>query len=116
MIHQVNWTTFKASLHDLLPGGRFFVTGNVSHGQSNNLVSIATNGVGNTAPGARNVWKESLYWDASFLADITPNARLGLTFSRLQQTYGADGSSDTSNSIATNTHFPPCLHYFFSLC
>ena len=113
VLHTVNWTTFKAGLQYYLPGGRFFVTGNVSHGQSNNIVSIVTNGVGNTAPAARNVWKESLYWDASVFADITANARLGMTFSRLQQTYGDDGSSDTSDSIATNNRFRACLYFFF---
>jgi hypothetical protein len=112
-LHTINWTTFKAGIQYYLPGGRFFITANVTHGKSDNLFSVATNGVGDNKGAARAIWNESLYWDASIFADITPNARVGFSYSQLQQTYGEDNNVTNSNNIAKNNRFRGCAYYFF---
>jgi hypothetical protein len=113
-LHTINWTSFQAGLQYYLPGGRFLLAALVSHAYSNNIVGVRTNGGGGGSANAGTVWKEGLYVDASLMADITPNARVGLTGSRTITTYGDDlNQANNSNNVVYNNRGRLCFYYFF---
>jgi hypothetical protein len=98
ILHTINWTTFIVGLQYYLPPtGRVFISGNYSRGKSNNIASLfhpdAT-----TQPwiNSGGVFQTSWYVDGNIFFDITPSARLGLSYQRVTQNM-ADGTTAYNN-------------------
>jgi hypothetical protein len=136
-VHTINLRTWMLGFQYYLPGGRFFVTGNYTHSESNNIVDAVggaaitqANGVVTANPLAQTVIKESNYLDANLFFDILANARIGATASLLWQTYADRGppnqtttqapfspvtvqSDWPASEVVRNIRYRLCLYYSF---
>jgi hypothetical protein len=108
ILHTINWQTFIVGIQYYLPpNGRVFITGNYSMANSNNIASLYHPYVPNQPwVNAGGVFQSSWYVDGNLFFDITPAARAGLSFQRVNQTM-ADSSK------AYNNRFEMTWLYFF---
>jgi hypothetical protein len=109
-IHTINYRSWMIGFQYYVPGGRFFVTGNYTHGESNNIVDAIggaaitqNNGLVIANPFAKTVFKDSNYVDANLFFDIAPSARIGTTASLLWQTYADRGPPNLTTTQAPNS-------------
>ncbi|MGD0673874.1 MAG: hypothetical protein ABSC94_00555 [Polyangiaceae bacterium] len=108
ILHTINWQTFIVGVQYYLPPtGRVFITGNYSRGNSNNIASLF-HPDSPTQPwvNAGAVFQSSWYVDGNIFFDITPAARVGLSYQRVTQAM-ADGTN------AYNNRFEMTWLYFF---
>ncbi len=108
LLHTINWRTVVAGFQYYLPPtGRVFITGNYSRGASDNIAGLY-HPYSPTQPwvNAQAVFKSSWYVDGNIFFDVTPAARVGLSFQRVNQVF-ADGTS------AYNNRYEMTWLYFF---
>ncbi len=108
VLHTINWTTYLIDVQYYLPpNGRLFITGNYSRGRSDNIASLY-HPDSPTQPwvNAQTVFQSSWYVDGNVFFDITPAARVGLSYQRVTQEF-ADGTS------AYNNRYEMTWLYFF---
>jgi hypothetical protein len=107
-LHTINWQTFVVGIQYYLPPtGRVFITGNYSQGKSNNIASLYHPGaITQLWINPRGVFSASWYVDGNLFVDITPAARMGLSYQRVAQTL-ADGTK------AHNDRYEMTWLYFF---
>jgi hypothetical protein len=93
-LHTINWQTLIVGLQYYLPPtGRVFITGNYSRSRSNNIASLFHPGATTQLwVNSRSVFSSSWYADANLFVDITPTARVGLSYQRVVQAL-ADGTN-----------------------
>jgi|CZKU01.1.fsa_nt_gi hypothetical protein len=97
-IQPIKWKSFLVGLQYYLPPtGRVFVSGNFSEGHSDNIASLF--------PGSTKVFQSSLYADGNIFYDITPAARVGVSYQYVKQTF-------TDNTSAYNNRFEMTWLYF----
>jgi hypothetical protein len=87
-LRTLNWTTFVVGAQYYLPpNGEVTIGANFTHGESDNITdglpATGTTGIG-------TVFKESNYFEAVALGDITPAIRAGVAWQRIWQTRGDD--------------------------
>jgi hypothetical protein len=106
-LHTINWQTLLIGLQYYLPPrGRLFVSGNYSHGNSNNIASLYhPNSPRQPWVNALGVFQSSQYVDGNLFFDITPAIRAGLSYQRVKQEL-TDGTS------ALNNRFEVTFLYF----
>jgi hypothetical protein len=93
--HTINWQTFViGAQYYLPPSGRIFVTGNYSHGKSDNIENFYHPDLQGRFPWVNswNVFTSSWYVDGNIFVDVTPSTRVGLSYQRVEQTL-ADGTT-----------------------
>jgi hypothetical protein len=84
-LRTLNWTTFMVGAQYYLPpNGEVTIGANYTHGESDNI----TDGLAATAAGVGSVFKESNFFEAVALGDITPAIRAGVAWQRIWQTRG----------------------------
>jgi len=107
-LHTINWQTFVVGIQYYLPPtGRVFMSGNYSRGNSNNIASLYHPGaITQLWINPRAVFSSSSYIDGNIFVDITPAARLGLSYQRVTQ-HLADGTD------ARNHRYEMTWLYFF---
>jgi hypothetical protein len=108
ILHTINWQSLIVGLQYYLPPtGRVFITGNYSRGKSNNIASLY-HPYSTTEPwiNAAGVFQSSWYVDGNIFFDVTPAARVGLSFQRVTQTM-ADGT------VGYNNRYETTWLYFF---
>jgi hypothetical protein len=94
ILHTINWQTYIIGVQYYLPPtGRVFVTGNYSRSKSNNIASLF-HPASQRQPwvNSQGVFESAWYVDGNIFFDITPSARMGLSYQRVKQAL-ADGSS-----------------------
>jgi hypothetical protein len=108
VLHLINWRTFIVGLQYYLPpNGRVFITGNYSMGNSNNIASLYHPfAINQPWVNAQGVFQSSWYVDGNLFFDITPAARVGLSFQRVTQTLAVD-------THVYNNRFEMTWLYFF---
>ena len=92
VLHTINWQTFVVGIQYYLPPtGRVFVSGNYSQGKSNTIASLY-HPISPRQPwiNALGVFQTSRYLDGNIFFDITPAARMGLSFQRVDQKLADD--------------------------
>jgi hypothetical protein len=92
VLHTINWQTFVVGIQYYLPPrGRIFISGNYSQGKSNNIASLY-HPISPRQPwiNALGVFQTSRYLDGNIFFDITPAARMGLSFQRVDQKLADD--------------------------
>ena len=102
LLHTINWKTLVVGFQYYLPPtGRVFITGNYSRGQSDNIAGLY-HPYSPTQPwvNSQAVFKSSWYVDGNIFFDVTPAARIGLSFQRVNQEF-ADGTSAYNNRYET---------------
>jgi hypothetical protein len=107
-LHTINWQTFIVGLQYYLPPtGRVFVTTNYSQALSNNIASLFHPGATTQLwVNSKAVFSSSRYIDGNLFVDITPAARVGVSYQRVQQVL-ADGTN------ARNDRYEMTWLYFF---
>lgn len=93
-LHTINWQSFIVGLQYYLPpSGPIFVAANYSRSKSNNIASLFHPGATTQLwVNSRAVFSSSWYFDGNIFFDITPAARLGLSYQRVTQEL-ADGTN-----------------------
>ena len=100
-LRALDWTTFMVGAQYYLPpSGRVSIGANYTHGTSDNI----TDGLTGTA--LNNVFKESQYFEAVVLGDLTPSVRIGAAWQRIQQTRGND-------EVSKNNRLELAVYFFF---
>jgi hypothetical protein len=87
VLHTINWRTFVLGIQYYLPPrGRVFVSGNYSQGKSNNIAKYY-HPISPRQPWINplGVFYSSRYLDGNIFFDITPAARMGLSYQRVDQ-------------------------------
>jgi hypothetical protein len=98
-LRTLNWQTFMLGLQYYLPpDGRVAVAANYTQGDSDNI----TDGLAGGALGG--VMKESQFFEAVVLGDITPAVRAGIAWQRIAQTRGDDVQSK-NNRLELSVYF-----------
>jgi hypothetical protein len=108
VLHTINWQTILVGVQYYLPPtGRVFITGNYSRGNSDNIASLF-HPASTVQPWVNSggVFHSSWYVDGNIFFDVTPAARVGLSFQRVNQGL-ADGTS------AYNNRYEMTWLYFF---
>jgi hypothetical protein len=98
LLHTINWQTFIAGIQYYLPpNGRVFVSANYSRATSNNIASLY-HPDSPTQPWVNSggVFHRAWYVDGNVFFDITPAARVGLSYQRVTQDM-SDGTSAYNN-------------------
>jgi hypothetical protein len=100
-LRAINWTTFMVGAQYFVPpNGRVSIGANYTHGASNNITDGLT---GNALAG---VFKESQYFEAVVIGDLTPAVRIGAAWQRVQQTRGDD-------AVSKNNRLELSVYFFF---
>jgi len=100
-LRTIHWRTFVVGLQYYLPpAGRISLAANYSHGTSVNMPRL----IGPSA--AKQVYKQSRYFDANVFFDITPAVRTGLSYQLTMQTFVDDAT-------ARNHRWMLGVYYFF---
>jgi hypothetical protein len=102
ILHTINWQTYIVGIQYYLPPtGRVFVTANYSRAKSDNIASLF-HPDSPTQPwvNAGGVFYSSWYVDGNIFFDVTPAARVGLSYQRVTQAM-ADGSNAYNNRYET---------------
>jgi hypothetical protein len=103
-LHPIQWTSFLAGLEYYLPGlgGRVWISGNVSHIQSNNTSQFARDDAAPPNPDVyfypssqAQVRKGEDWWDANLFFDPVTSVRVGLEFAEFLDHY-VDGFTATN--------------------
>jgi hypothetical protein len=103
-LHPVQWTSFLVGLEYYPPGlgGKVWISGNVSHMQSDNSSQFARDLANTPNPGApfyptatTQVRKSEDWWDANVFFDPVNAVRVGLEFASFQDHY-VDGFTATN--------------------
>ena len=98
-IHSINWQSFIVGFQYYLPPtGRLFISANYSQGKSDNIATYY--------PNATGVFNKSTYADGNIFFDITPAARVALSYQ-----YGKQTFNDTTTSH--NNRYEVTWLYFF---
>ncbi|MDP9035766.1 MAG: hypothetical protein M3O50_13260 [Myxococcota bacterium] len=98
-LHTIDFQTFWVGLQYYLPpSGRVLLAANYTHADSKNIADLL--------PTQPNVYKESNYVDGTVFFDVTPAARLGLSYQYTKQNF-TDGTS------AQNNRYEALALYFF---
>jgi hypothetical protein len=107
-LHTIDWQSFLVGVQYYLPPtGRVFVTVNYSRAHSDNIANIFHPGLNNYPwANAAGVFQTSWYVDGNIFLDVTPAARVGLSYQRVTQAL-ADGTN------AYNNRFETTVLYFF---
>jgi hypothetical protein len=84
-LHPIQWTTYLVGLQYYIPPGHVWLSANYSHASSNNAHLFGA---------AAKVFDSQDWFDGNIMADLTPFARLGLEYSRTQQTYVDKADAD----------------------
>jgi len=106
-LRAINWTTFMVGAQYYLPPtGRVAIGANYTHGASDNI----TDGLTGTA--LNNVFKESQYFEAVVIGDLTPSVRIGAAWQRVQQTRG-DKLSNGDDVVSKNNRLELAVYFFF---
>ncbi|WP_394844808.1 hypothetical protein LZC95_48150 [Pendulispora brunnea] len=101
-LHSVDWRSIVAGLQYYLPpSGRIFISSNFSHAESRNVTGLVTE-----PQQTRNVFRLQRYWDANLFFDITPAARVALSYQWTWQRF-LDGAS------AENKRYMLGMYYLF---
>ncbi len=108
ILHTINWQTYIVGVQYYLPPtGRVFVTANYSRGKSDNIASLFhPDSTSQPWVNAGGVFYSSWYIDGNIFCDITPTARVGVSYQRVTQAL-ADGSN------AYNNRYEMTWLYFF---
>jgi len=100
-LHTINWTAFMAGAQYYLPpNGELSIGANYTNGKSDNI----TDGLTGAALG--RVMKESHYFEAVAIGDLTPAIRVGAAWQRIWQTLG-DGMKSINSRVELS------IYYFF---
>jgi hypothetical protein len=107
ILRRIEWMTAMAGLQYYLPpSGRAFISFNGTYGHSPNIIDPKSHPGYNVG----NVFTTALYADANFFFDITPSARLGLSYHIARQyRYNEDGVEQKPH----HQRFMGTLLYFF---
>ena len=102
VLHTINWQTFIVGVQYYLPpNGRLFVTGNYSQGRSNNIASLYhPDSPRQPWVNSQAVFESSWYADGNIFFDVTPAARVGLSYQHVTQGL-ADGTSVHNERVET---------------
>ena len=108
VLHTINWKTMVVGLQYYLPpSGRIFITGNYSLGKSDNIQSLYRPDSTLRYPwiNSGSVFDTSWYADGNIFFDVTPSARIGLSYQHVAQ-----GLADGFN--VHNERFESTFLYF----
>src|SRR5262249_37011114 len=86
--HTINWQTLLVGVQYYLPpNGRLFITGNYSRGKSDNIESLYHPDLAIRYPWVNSlgVFESSWYADGNIFFDVTPSARVGLSYQHVAQ-------------------------------
>ena len=98
-IHSINWQSFIVGVQYYVPPiGRLFVTANYSQGKSTNIATYY--------PNAGGVFNKSTYADGNMFFDVTPAARVGLSYQYVKQNFN-------DNTVSHNNRGEVTWLYFF---
>ncbi|MDP9148586.1 MAG: hypothetical protein M3O36_01390 [Myxococcota bacterium] len=98
-LHTIDYQTFWVGLQYYLPpSGRVLLAANYTHADSKNIADLL--------PNRANVYKESNYVDGTIFFDVTPAARLGLSYQYTKQNF-------TDGTNAQNNRYEALALYFF---
>ncbi|WP_394828573.1 hypothetical protein [Pendulispora albinea] len=100
-LHTIDWRAFVVGLQYYLPpSGRVFVAANYSQGESPNVAQILDRSL------ATRVYKRQRYFDANLFVDITPAARVAISYQLTTQTFVDDAT-------ARNHRYMLGIYYLF---
>jgi len=98
-LRAIKWRTFMVGAQYFLPPtGRISIGANYTQGNSDNI----TDGLTGVALG--NVFKQSQFFEAVVLGDLTPAVRIGAAWQRIAQTRGDDAQSK-NNRLELSVYF-----------
>jgi hypothetical protein len=102
VLHTINWQTFIVGVQYYLPpNGRLFITGNYSQGKSNNIASLYhPDSPRQPWVNSQAVFDSSWYADGNIFFDITPSARMGVSYQHVTQAL-ADGTQVHNERVET---------------
>ncbi|HEY4105990.1 MAG TPA: hypothetical protein VGM44_18945 [Polyangiaceae bacterium] len=92
-VQPIHWSALVFNAHYHLPiadGKKLWVSGTYSILKSNNALELTP------LAGRAFVWDRGQYFDANLWWGVTPAAQVGLSFQRMQQTFG-DGTASHNN-------------------
>ncbi|WP_394850539.1 hypothetical protein LZC95_24165 [Pendulispora brunnea] len=100
-LHTIDWRSFVVGMQYYLPpSGRVFISSNFTHGESRNITGLVD------PSQMRNVFRLQRYFDANIFFDITPAARVALSYQWTWQRF-LDGAS------AENQRYMFGMYYLF---
>jgi hypothetical protein len=100
-LRAINWQTYMIGLQYFLPPtGRISIGANYTQGKSNNITDGLT---GNALAG---VFKQSQFFEAVVIGDLTPAVRIGAAWQRIEQTRGDD-------AVSKNNRLELSVYFFF---
>jgi hypothetical protein len=98
-LRTLNWQTYMVGAQYYLPpNGQVAIGANYTHGKSDNI----TKGLADASLGS--VMKESQFFEAVVIGDITPAVRAGAAFQRIWQTRG-DDMETKNNRVELSVYF-----------
>lgn len=98
-LRAINWTNFMVGAQYFLPPtGRISIGANYTQGDSDNI----SEGLTGTAPGG--VFRQSKFFEAVVIGDLTPAVRIGAAWQRIQQTR-ADEVVSKNNRLELSVYF-----------
>ncbi|HEX3761497.1 MAG TPA: hypothetical protein VHW23_22525 [Kofleriaceae bacterium] len=101
VLRTLDWTTFVVGAQYYLPpNGRVTIGANYTHGESDNITDGLTGGA------LGGVFKQSQYFEAVALGDLTPAVRIGAAWQRVWQTRGDDVKT-------VNSRLELSVYFFF---
>ncbi|WP_394839824.1 hypothetical protein LVJ94_23335 [Pendulispora rubella] len=101
-LHTVDWRSFVVGMQYYLPpSGRVFISSNFTQGESRNVTGLVTD-----PAQMRSVYRLQRYFDANIFLDITPAARIALSYQWTWQRF-LDGAS------AENQRYMFGMYYLF---
>jgi hypothetical protein len=105
-LRAINWQNFMVGAQYYLPPtGRVAVGANFTQGTSDNITDGLTGGA------LAGVFKQSQFFEAVVIGDLTPAVRIGAAWQRIAQTRGDD--TDTRNVVSKNNRLELSVYFFF---
>jgi hypothetical protein len=100
-LRAINWQTFMVGAQYFLPPtGRISIGATYTQGNSDNITDGLTGG------GLAGVFKQSQFFEAVVLGDLTPAVRIGAAWQRIAQTRGDE-------AVSKNNRLELAVYFFF---
>jgi hypothetical protein len=106
-LRAINWQNFMVGAQYFLPPtGRISIGANYTHGQSDNITDGLTGGA------LGSVFKDSQFFEAVVIGDLTPAVRIAAAWQRIQQTRG-DKTAAGDDVVSKNNRLELAVYFFF---
>jgi hypothetical protein len=100
-LRAINWQTFMVGAQYFLPPtGRIAIGANYTQGNSDNITDGLTGGA------LAGVFKQSQFFEAVVIGDLTPAVRIGAAWQRIAQTRGDE-------AVSKNNRLELAVYFFF---